>query len=126
MLRPVLRACIAKQVNIARANFLLRNALRVPVLELDATEIRAGVSTEAPGVMRCFAFLQTSVWSYNEARQAWEPVVEPLQTLAHLDVNSHARARGGVLPGTWIKLTSTQVQHTWLACCRNVVECSMR
>lgn len=99
------------QIKVARANFLLRNTLRVPVLELDTTNIQAGTATEAAGVTRCFAILQSSIWSYNDMHQAWEPVVEPLQMLAHLDINNNAQARGGVMPGTWIKLTSTQVRR---------------
>jgi hypothetical protein len=96
------------QVSLSRANLLLRNTLRAPVLELDCTDIKAGVLVEAPGVTRCFAFQQSSLWSYNGLRRAWEPVIEPLQMLAHLDLNATPRARGGVQPGSWFKLTSTQ------------------
>lgn len=65
---------------------------------------------------RCFAFLTTSCWSYNQALQAWEPVIEPWQLLLHLDTNPRARAVAGVPPGTWLRATSTHgCMHVTLA-----------
>jgi vacuolar protein sorting-associated protein 13A/C len=67
-------------------------------------------------VRRCFAFLTTSIWSYNQALQAWEPVIEPWQLLLHLDSNPRTRALAGVPPGTWLRATSTQgCMHVTLA-----------
>jgi vacuolar protein sorting-associated protein 13A/C len=74
------------------------------------------MSNEVSGVRRCFAFLTASAWSYNHALQAWEPVIEPWQLLLHLDSNPRSRPIAGVLPGTWLRATSTQgCMHVTLA-----------
>lgn len=72
------------------------------------TPCASGVCREQNGVVRCFAFLTTSLWSYHSQLQTWEPVIEPWQLLLHFDMNAHTHSLGGVGPGTWFRFTSTQ------------------
>lgn len=66
----------------------------------------SGLSQEVCGVKRCFAYLTTSLWSYNQILEVWEPIMEPWQLLLHMDVNPNLQGSAGIAPGSWIRLTS--------------------
>lgn len=55
---------------------------------------------------RCFAYLTTSLWSYNQNLEVWEPIMEPWQLLLHMDTNPNPQGSAGIRPGSWIRLTS--------------------
>jgi vacuolar protein sorting-associated protein 13A/C len=64
------------------------------------------LSQEVCGVRRCFSYLTTSLWSYNQSLEVWEPIMEPWQLLLHMDTNPNPQSSAGIQPGTWIRLTS--------------------
>jgi vacuolar protein sorting-associated protein 13A/C len=67
-------------------------------------------------VRRCFAYLTTSLWSYHQSLEVWEPILEPWQLLLHMDTNPNPAASAGIAPGTWIKVTSPHgCMHVTLA-----------
>lgn len=55
---------------------------------------------------RCFAYLTTSLWSYNQSLEVWEPIMEPWQLLLHMDINPNPHSSAGIASGSWIRLTS--------------------
>jgi hypothetical protein len=59
-------------------------------------------------VRRCFAYLTTSLWSYHQSLEVWEPIMEPWQLLLHCDINPHSHNSAGIAPGSWLRLTSPQ------------------
>jgi len=65
-----------------------------------------GLSQEPCGVCRCFAYLTTSLWSYNQSLDVWEPIMEPWQLLLHMDTNPNPYSSAGIAPGT----SSVQLQ----------------
>lgn len=68
------------------------------------------------GVKRCFAYLTTSLWSYNQSLEVWEPIMEPWQLLLHMDINPNPHRSAGIAPGIWIKITNPQgATHITLA-----------
>jgi vacuolar protein sorting-associated protein 13A/C len=67
-------------------------------------------------VRRCFAYLTTSLWSYHQSLEVWEPILEPWQLLLHMDTNPNPAASAGIAPGTWVKVTSPHgCMHVTLA-----------
>ena len=51
-------------------------------------------------MQRCFAYLTTSLWSYNQSLNVWEPIMEPWQLLLHMDTNPNPYSSAGIAPGT--------------------------
>ena len=92
---------------IGRTSLLLRDALRVPLLELDLGAVEAGVQGPSQTVLQAYAGFSLSLWSYNVALRAWEPVVEPWQGVALCDANFGARERAGIAPGVRLSLKAS-------------------
>jgi hypothetical protein len=80
--------------------------LRLLLLCRTALYVSSGLSQEVCGVRRCFAYLTTSLWSYNQSLEVWEPIMEPWQLLLHMDTNPNSQSSAGIAPGSWLRLTS--------------------
>jgi hypothetical protein len=67
------------------------------------------MGNQTAGVSRGFVFLSACINTYHPDLSAWEPLLEPWQLLLHLDSSTHSRVCSGVSPGSWLRITSTQV-----------------
>lgn len=74
-------------VQTGRTTVLLRNTLRVPLLEVELGAVDAGVRGPSQQVVQAYLGFQLGVCSYNSTIRHWEPVLEPCDTIAKCDAN---------------------------------------
>lgn len=92
---------------MGRACLLLRDAFRVPLLELDLGGVDAGVQGPSHTVVQAYAGFSLSLWSYNGSLRAWEPVIEPWQGIALCDANFGHVEADGIQPGMHVSLKAS-------------------
>ncbi|GIL84697.1 hypothetical protein Vretifemale_13315, partial [Volvox reticuliferus] len=103
-------------LHLNRAVVLLRTSLGRPLLELDVRNMALSYQCECSDLSRSYAYFNVSAWTHNLSLGVWEPLLEPWEVLAHLDDNRAARPIAGVSPGTAVRITSTQLDVSLLAC----------
>ncbi|GIL84681.1 hypothetical protein Vretifemale_13310, partial [Volvox reticuliferus] len=111
---PFRRTDVVLRLN--RAVVLLRTSLGRPLLELDVRNMALSYQCECSDLSRSYAYFNVSAWTHNLSLGVWEPLLEPWEVLAHLDDNRAARPIAGVSPGTAVRITSTQLDVSLLAC----------
>ncbi|KAL6781279.1 hypothetical protein ACKKBG_A10495 [Auxenochlorella protothecoides x Auxenochlorella symbiontica] len=92
---------------IGKTRVLLRDAFRVPLLELDVGALDAGVQGPSPTVVQAYVGFSLSLWSHNGALRVWEPVVEPWNGIFICDANLGGRPAHGIKPGMHMSLKSS-------------------
>eukprot|EP00887_Chlorella_sp_A99_P001951 scaffold18.g1951.t1 len=119
-------------VKTGKVIVLLKDAFRVPLLELELGAVQLGLrgpsakasaegqALQGLGVMQAYVGVQLAVWAYNSGIKAWEPVVEPWSTIVTYSANfghkASIRVTAGIEPGTHVTIkSSTELVHTTLA-----------
>lgn len=103
-------------VKTGKVIVLLKDAFRVPLLELELGAVQLGLRGPSAKVMQAYVGVQLAVWAYNSGIKAWEPVVEPWSTIVTYSANFGHKVTAGIEPGTHVTIkSSTELVHTTLA-----------
>jgi hypothetical protein len=90
-----------------RIAVLLLDDLNIPLLEVEAAGVDAGVHGPERSVVQAYLGLRLEVAAYDARLRCWEPVLEATDIISKCDVNLGAKPAHGLDPGIRISIKSS-------------------